>query len=80
MKDFSLSLGKRLIISISLLFQINMSENSNNLELIIVIDGQSIRDLEFLSNWKNLVIIEIKNILEKNNYQITQSKRKKYFS
>ncbi|MDY7002685.1 MAG: hypothetical protein SWX82_01570 [Cyanobacteriota bacterium] len=56
-----------------------MSENSNNLELAIVIDSQSMSGLECLSNWESLVRAEIKQILKKNSYQITLSKRRKYF-
>ncbi|NET43002.1 hypothetical protein [Okeania sp. SIO2B3] len=56
-----------------------MSENSNNLELAIVIDSQSMIDLECLSNWESLVRAEIKQIIKKSSYQITQSKRRKDF-
>lgn len=44
-----------------------------------MIDSQSMSDLECLSNWESLVRAEIKQILKKNSYQITQSKRRKDF-
>ena len=44
-----------------------------------MIDYQSIRDLECLSNWESFVRAEIKQILKKNSSQITQSKRRKDF-
>ena len=50
-----------------------------NIELEIVIDGQSISELGCLSNWESLVRAEIKQILKKNSSQITQSKRRKDF-
>ncbi|MEM1168892.1 MAG: hypothetical protein AAGJ08_07390 [Cyanobacteria bacterium P01_H01_bin.35] len=49
------------------------------MELEIVIDSQSIRDLECLANWESLVRAEIKQILKKNSSQITQSKIRKDF-
>ena len=45
-----------------------MSENSNNLELAIVIDSQCMSGLECLSNWESLVRVKIKQILKKNSY------------
>ncbi|NEQ40772.1 MAG: hypothetical protein F6K40_32950 [Okeania sp. SIO3I5] len=56
-----------------------MSKNSNNLVFTIVIDSQSISDLECLRNWESLVRAEIKKILKKNSSQITQSRRRKDF-
>ncbi|NET29542.1 hypothetical protein [Okeania sp. SIO1I7] len=57
-----------------------MSENSNNLELAIVIDSQSTSVLKCLSNWESLVRVEIKQILKKIIIKLLRVKEEKIFS
>ncbi|GGA18067.1 hypothetical protein [Okeania sp. KiyG1] len=56
-----------------------MSENSNNLELAIVIDSQSMSYLECLLNWESLVRAEIKQILKKIVIKLLRVKEEKIF-